>query len=371
MQVAPRPSIHLWPLLIWAAIAAAFTISVAGSNAIKAHPEPIWLTFWYSGAEWFVYGALAPFVMAFARRLSFARIALPRTIALLAAGWLAFHVSTWLIFGTIEWIFHIGAPDREWPTYSRLLILYFTKRAAFTLLVYAGIVVVAHLGALRRLAQERETRAAQLEAALATARLEVLKGQLQPHFLFNALNTVSSLIHAEPEKAEAVLARIGDLLRMTLQEANNAAIPLHREVAFLERYLDIQQMRFADRLRIVIDVPDDVSDALVPTLLLQPLAENAIRHGIEPRPAGGTLRLLAGRSGNELCLELHDDGVGISADGRNGHGTAGHGVGLANTRQRLEELYGAQHHFSVKPDPAGGTVVTIRIPWQVEGADLG
>jgi two-component system LytT family sensor kinase len=367
MHAALQPLSRWWPFLIWVAIAAAFTTSVAGSNAIKAHSEPVSLTFWYSGAEWFVYGALAPLVMAFSRRLSFARDALPRTVALLVLGWLAFHITTWVIFGTIEWVFRIGLPDREWPTYSRLLILYFTKRAAFTLLVYAGIVVVAHLGTLRRLARERETRAAQLETALAKARLEVLKGQLQPHFLFNALNTVSSLIHAEPEKAEAVLARIGDLLRMTLQEGNNAAIPLSREVAFLERYLDIQQMRFADRLRVVLDVPPEVSDALVPTLLLQPLAENAIRHGIEPRPAGGTLRLSADRSGNELCIELHDDGVGIQADGRNGHGTAGHGVGLANTRQRLEELYGPRHHFSVKPDPEGGTVVTIRIPWQVEG----
>ncbi len=369
MHAEPKPLPRLWPLLIWVAIAAAFTTSVAGSNAIKAHQEPLGLTFWYSGAEWFVYGALAPFVMAFSRRLSFARNALPRTIVLLLAGWLVFHLATWVMFGTVEWIFHIGAADRAWPTYSRLLILYFTKRAAFTLLVYAGIVVVAHLGALSRMVRERETRAAQLEAALAKARLEVLKGQLQPHFLFNALNTVSSLIHSEPEKAEAVLARIGDLLRMTLQEGSNAAIPLRREVAFLERYLDIQQMRFADRLRVVLDVPANVGEALVPTLLLQPLAENAIHHGIEPRPAGGTLRLSAARSGNELCVELHDNGVGISTDGRNGHGTAGHGVGLANTRQRLEELYGARHHFSVAPDPAGGTVVTIRIPWQVEDAE--
>lgn len=366
MRPDSNPLRRPWPFLIWMAIAAAFTISVAGSNAIKAHQEPLGLTFWYSGAEWFVYGALAPLVMAFSRRLSFVREALPRTIALLLAGWLAFHLTTWVVFGTVEWLLHIGAPDREWPTYSRLLILYFTKRAAFTLLVYAGIVVVAHLGALSRLARERAIRAAHLSAALAKARLEVLKGQLQPHFLFNALNTVSSLIQAEPEKAEQVLARIGDLLRMTLQEGSNAAIPLSREVAFLERYLDIQQIRFADRLRVVLEVPNDVSEALVPTLLLQPLAENAIRHGIEPRPSGGTLRLSAARIGDELSIELHDDGVGLAPDGGNGHGTAGHGVGLANTRQRLEELYGPRHHFAVVPNPHGGTVVTIRIPWQVE-----
>ena len=363
-----RPLFRFWPFLIWVAIAAVFTISVAGSNAVKAHSEPLGLTFWYSGAEWFVYGALAPLVVAFAPRLSLARDALPRALALLAAGWLVFHLTTWLIFGSIEYLLHIGAADREWPTYSRLLVLYFTKRAAFTLMVFAGIVVVAHLGALRRLAHERETRAAHLEAALAKARLEVLKGQLHPHFLFNALNTVSSLIHAEPEKAERVLARIGDLLRMTLQEGRAAAIPLSREVAFLERYLDIQQMRFADRLRVVIDVPASVGDALVPTLLLQPLAENAIRHGIEPQSSGGTLRLSASRRGEELCIELHDDGVGITADGSNGRDTAGCGVGLANTRQRLEELYGDRHHFSVTPDPQGGTVVRIRIPWQVESA---
>ena len=364
-----RPLLRFWPVLIWLVLACAFTLSVASMNAVKQVEEPLGRTFWYSGAEWIFYGLMSPLMVWAARRARFERDAAWSTAALLFGCWLVFHVVVSLCIAGGELVMRIGPAERVFPAFWPHYMMYLTKRAALTALVCSGIVVVVRSVALARVAQERERRAGQLEAALAKARLEVLKGQLQPHFLFNALNTVSSLIQAEPEKAEAVLARIGDLLRMTLQEANNSAIPLRREVAFLERYLDIQQMRFADRLRVVLDVPADVSEALVPTLLLQPLAENAIRHGIEPRPAGGTLRLSAARSGGELCIELHDDGVGISADGRNGHGTAGHGVGLANTRQRLEELYGARHHFSVAPDPAGGTVVTIRIPWQAEDGE--
>lgn len=362
---APRPS--PWPILAWIGLSLAFAMSVAGMNAVKAIEEPFAVTWWFSGSEWLFYGALSPLVAALVRRLPFEPPQLPRTIAVLGLGWVVFHAVVWSAYSAMEQLLQVGVPPREMPGYSLMLFTFLTKRAAFTLLVYAGIVVVTRLRTLAVVARERELRAAHLETALATARLGALQGQLQPHFLFNALNTVASLIPGEPDKAEAVLARIGDLLRITLQEGNVAMVPLERELEFLERYLDIQRLRFADRLRVEMDVAEDARTGLVPTLLLQPLAENAIKHGIEPLPAGGTLRIGAVRDGEQLRITVHDTGVGITTSGTNGRDTAGHGVGLANTRLRLAEMFGEAARFTVAPATGGGTLVTIVLPWREGG----
>ncbi len=171
----------------------------------------------------------------------------------------------------------------------------------------------------------------------------------------------------DPERAELVLSRLGDLLRLTLQEGDRGEVPLERELEFLERYTEIQRVRFADRLSVVIDVPAECRAGLVPTLLLQPLVENAIRHGIEPRASRGTVTVGARREGDTLRVWIHDDGIGIGPDGRNGLATDGHGVGLANTRQRLEQLHGASHVFTVGQRTGGGTAVEITLPWREEG----
>jgi signal transduction histidine kinase len=364
MARAPRPAVPVWPVLVWVGLSLAFTMSAAGMNAVKAVEEPFAVTWWYAGSEWLFYGALSPFVVALVRRLSFERPHLPRTIALLGLGWLVFHVVLWSAYSLVEQLLRIGSPPREMPGYQLMLFTFLTKRAAFSLMVFLGIVVVTRLRTLAAVARERQLRAAHLETALATARLDALQGQLQPHFLFNALNTVASLIPAEPEKAEAVLARIGDLLRITLQEGNVAMVPLERELDFLERYLDIQRLRFADRLRVEMAVSAEAQRAMVPTLLLQPLAENAIKHGIEPLPAGGTLRIAGARDDGQLRITVRDTGVGITSNGTNGRDTAGHGVGLANTRLRLTEMFGEAARLTVAPATGGGTLVEIVLPWR-------
>ncbi|MEO5799358.1 MAG: histidine kinase, partial [Gemmatimonadales bacterium] len=278
-----------------------------------------------------------------------------------------FHCVVQLSYVLLERTFMLGDFSGA-MAFPRHILMFLLKKAAFTIVVFIGMVLVQHLGDLYGQARDRERRAAQLRADLAQSRLQALRGQLHPHFLFNTLNTIAALVHRDPDGAERVTSRLGDLLRETLQEDGETEVPLRRELTFLERYAEIQQTRFADRLSVVIEVPAEALDALVPSLILQPLVENAIRHGIEPRAAKGTVRVSARRNGHRLELEVHDDGVGIAADGGNGHGTSGCGVGLRNTRMRLQELYGETNHaFTIGPALGGGTVASVSLPWNSGG----
>jgi len=194
------------------------------------------------------------------------------------------------------------------------------------------------------------------EAQLARAELHALKTQLRPHFLFNTLNTISSLVREEPLKAEAMLSRLGDLLRITLRDHQADEVRLADELAFVDGYLEIEQARFGDRLRVARHIDPAALDAVVPHLVLQPLVENAVRHGVGPRLAGGTVELRAERRGSTLALEVRDDGVGAAAFAE--------GVGIANTRARLAHLYGAEHRFAVSSSPGTGFSLAIEIPYR-------
>jgi two-component system, LytTR family, sensor kinase len=210
-------------------------------------------------------------------------------------------------------------------------------------------------------------RAAHLETGLTRARLQLLKTQLHPHFLFNTLNAVAALIYTDVEAAERVLARLGDLLRLALEDFGVQEAPLARELEVIRYYLEIEQARLGPRLRVCWKIAPEVTDALVPTFLLQPLIENAIRHGIAPRSEPGRIEVRAWREGAELCLEVRDDGPGLQVKAK-----PGGGVGLANTRARLLHLYGAEQHFEIVNDPRGGCVARVRLPFYepvASGAD--
>jgi hypothetical protein len=196
------------------------------------------------------------------------------------------------------------------------------------------------------------------EARLARAELAALKAQLQPHFLFNTLNTISSLVRKEPLKAEAMLARLGDLLRVVLRDHRADEVPLADELAFVDGYLELVQVRFGDRVRVTRQIDDAALDGLVPQLLLQPLVENAVHHGVGPRLAGGTMLIRAERRSDVIELEVSDDGVGA--------GEVAEGVGLANTRARLEHLYGQNHRFETRSSVEAGFAVLIEIPYRTE-----
>jgi len=208
----------------------------------------------------------------------------------------------------------------------------------------------------QRMYRQQQVAAAELQANLTEARLDALRLQLHPHFLFNTLNAIGAFVQADPERAQRMIVRLGDLLRRTLDGGNAPELPLREELEQLGPYLEIQRVRFGERLSLEIEVPGDAESALVPTLLLQPLVENAVEHGVRRTEGPARVRVSARREGDQLRLEVADNGPG-AAGGRDG-------VGLGNTRSRLLGLYGDAHRFELRTLSGGGTAVTVDLPFR-------
>lgn len=228
----------------------------------------------------------------------------------------------------------------------------------FRLPIYLAIIGAAHAAHFYRRSQERERRTLELEASLARARLETLKMQLQPHFLFNSLNAIAELVHHDSNAADDMLTALSGLLRLTLDTSSEQQLPLRRELEIVEKYLAIERVRFGDRLKVRLDISPDVYNAQVPTLLLQPLVENAIHHGLEPKTGQGALTIRATRDGNTLKLEVSDNGAGLPQ----GLPTK-EGIGLTNTRARLQELYGQDATLELYG--RDGLTVDIHLPYRL------
>ena len=212
-----------------------------------------------------------------------------------------------------------------------------------------------------------ELRLERLEKSFSEARLNALRMQLDPHFLFNALNTISSQVERDPKLARGMIEHLGDLLRLSLESKDRQEVPLAEEMAFLEHYLAIQKIRFGDQLRIETQIAPEVKYASVPCLFVQPLVENAIRHGISRRASGGTVIVSADRVGNRLEIRVLDDGVGLPAGWTLENSG---GVGLSVTRQRLAGLYSdGEACFAVNRRASGGTEVEISLPLRWTGKE--
>lgn len=305
-------------------------------------------------ADWYVWALLTPAILAIGRRFPLVR-----------AGWWWRSVPALFVAGLVFTVLRIairtgvGAVIPGIPTmrFEGALISQFHIQVA-TFWVILGIgAAFEYYGKYR----ERELRASQLESRLAQAQLEVLRMQLQPHFLFNTLHTISAFMQeGEIEAADRMISRLSDLLRLALEGAGAQEVPLRQEMDFLRRYLEIQQIRFQDQLRVRLDVPDDLLDAFVPNLILQPLVENAIKHGVTPRAEGGEVSVRVSRDDGVLHVAVRDDGPGVAAEAAGN----GNGVGLANTRARLDQLYGERHRFSVGNHPDGGALVELAIPYR-------
>ncbi len=209
--------------------------------------------------------------------------------------------------------------------------------------------------------REREQRALRLENQLVSTELQLLKMQLHPHFLFNTLHTISAMVHADPDRAEQMITQLGDLLRLTLEGVDVEEVTVKRELEFLQRYLDIQQTRFQDRLRVRLEVEPQALDARVPYLLLQPLVENAVFHGVARSSLPATIEVEVRRSNGDLCLAIRNDGP----PRRTGETEDGRGIGLSNTRARLARLYGISQELRLQPRPAGGAEVRVRLPFRI------
>ena len=296
----------------------------------------------------YVFALTTPLVLWLARRFRIERTFWRRSLAVhflagtaIAATWAMCHILLDSTFGNrIKF-----TPDNI----ARLIFVNLDKE----LLVYWIVVVVSHAVDYYQRYREGELRASQ-------AQLQALKMQLHPHFLFNALHSISALVHSDPEAADKMIARLGDFLRLTLETSAAQEVPLRQELEFLNCYLEIERIRFHDRLTTRLDVDPQVLDCCVPNLILQPVVENAIRHGVAPRSAPGHVEIRAERHGNCLRLQVRDNGAGLVDNSRR---SSTGGVGLSNTRARLSQLYGAAHHFELANDPRGGAIATIEIPY--------
>jgi two-component sensor histidine kinase len=308
---------------------------------------------------WYSWACLTPAILWLSRRAPFLdRESWKRALAVHVPGvfiitllHVALTVGSQTMIGAL-----VGQEQRSWLEEAQRM---FFNNFDWEMMTYWAIVGLSHALRYHSEAQDRALRASQLETHLVEAQLQALQRQLQPHFLFNTLNTISALMHRNVDAADNMIARLSDLLRISLHNVGVQEVTLKEELDFLSKYLEIEQTRFRDRLTVVFDVQADTLDALVPNLLLQPLVENAIKHGIGPRPTPGQIAVRARINGALLELDVQDNGVGLSAARLTDFNR---GVGLSNTRSRLDHLYGSLHRFEFRQPAEGGLLVCIAIP---------
>lgn len=305
---------------------------------------------------WLVWLALSPAIIASAKRFPFGEGTPLRWLLRHVAVGAAFSAASILLTGAVRYalatVGHAGHDSATPPLVASV---------ATGLLLYALIAVSYQAVAYHRSAREREAIATRLRADLAEARLATLEGQLHPHFLFNALNSIAALMRIDTTQAETMLEQLSELLRATLRTNPMTEVPLADALRIAEQYLAIEQVRFGARLRTSIAATGDARRALVPQLLLQPLVENAVRHGIAPLESGGLVSITASVEQGVLSIRVEDDGVGY---GNAPAARAGNGLGLRSVRSMLSHLYGAEQQFDVSPGSPAGTVVAISMPFR-------
>jgi two-component system LytT family sensor kinase len=267
-----------------------------------------------------------------------------------------------LISGTFQVVYHflfLNGPEKPYHLSATLQWIVFNSSENYG--IYGLVLLLNQVFRYYRRYREGELRASQLETQLTQAQLQALKMQLHPHFLFNTLHSISALLHRDPDTADRMIARLGDFLRLTLDNSGAQEVSLQKELEFLKCYLDIERVRFQDRLTTSLDVEPRALDSNVPNLILQPIVENALRHGLSHRSAGH-LEISAKRYNGSLRIQVKDNGPGLSAITRPKTANTREGLGLSNTRARLEQLYGGAHRFEIENAPGGGLVVTLEIP---------
>lgn len=303
--------------------------------------------------HWWTWGLLTPLIVGVDRRLpssgrQFKRIAI---MLLLGPAWTLLFVCSYTTLS-------VFVRSQRWP-----VVFGNTMQGLFWhMLIYLMIVGVSEAYMYRRQYEAAELQRARLESSFSEARLHALRIQLDPHFLFNALNTISSEVGGDPKLARRMIEHLGDLLRLSLESRGRQEVTLAEELSFLEHYLAIQKIRFGDKLKISVLVPPEVRHATVPSLFIQPLVENAIRHGISMRARGGSVSITAECCENRLFLRIQDDGVGLPAGWPSGDQT---GLGLAITRERLAGLHpDGSASLAVTRRPEGGTQVELSFPFR-------
>ena len=345
-----------WSLILvaWTLIVLTFSTQAYVFAVARARPDSYWHEFILAASEWYIWAALTPLVLFLCRRFRItSQNWIPAVLLHLAAGVVISFIQL-AIQVRLNFIVNPGYKMGYW----RVLYFFATFKLHMNLLTYWAIVALNHGVYYYEQSRARELAWSRMEADLANAQLQVLNMQLHPHFLFNTLHSISTLISEDPNNARRMVLQLSELLRASLNKIDLAQVPLQEELELLECYLSIEQTRFKDRLTIEKDIDPQSLDCDVPTMILQPLVENAVRHGINKHRQSDRISILARRSNGLLLLEVRNC-IGCV---ENGASAPARGIGLTNTRARLEQLYSNQHRFEIENREGGGVAVRLSLP---------
>jgi sensor histidine kinase YesM len=356
-----RGRLARWGIIfaVWTALAFFFTGQLYYTRLLSERP----ITWGAAASQQFIYPYLwaagTIFVLWLANRFPIegARWAAHTLLHLLFATAFVFFIS-----GTFQLVYHflfLHGPGKHYEPWTTLQWIIYNSSENYG--IYGLLILLNQVFRYYRRFREGELRTSRLQTQLASAQLEALKMQLQPHFLFNTLHSISALLHRDPDAADRMIARLGDFLRLTLENSGAREVSLRKELEFLTCYLEIERVRFQDRLTTSLEVEPDALDTPVPNLILQPIVENALRHGVAQTRGPGRVEISAKREHGSLRIRVWDNGPGLKAITRPDDGLK-IGLGLSNTRARLEQLYGASHRLELENAPQGGLLVTLEIP---------
>jgi two-component system LytT family sensor kinase len=361
-----RPQSHrwIWIASIWSGFAlvdAMETVLVMRGEGMHHAWTRLFVTTVFSWLPWALSTVL---VLRLGRRFPpvklrplttwLAHVAACATIGLVFAAW-----TTWLDFA-----FNPYARPSYPGTFAHLWFDKFYNGVLTSMVLYATIVTVSYVLDSRERLARQQTETARLNELLSKVQLDALRRQIEPHFLFNTLNAVAGLVReGRNDAAVSMIAGLSDFLRRVLQDSTQQQVPLAEEMEFAQKYLDIQKVRFAERLQLSVDVPRELYPAQVPSLILQPMVENAVKHGIAKRAQGGAIRIAASRCDGVLTLRVCNDGPSLPVDWEMTHS----GIGISNVRTRLQSLYGDAFTLSMRNQDAGGVEVSVSLPFVVAG----
>lgn len=353
----PFSKIPPWLVLVgfWSLVA--LVIATLSHSRMVAVERPSQYVKWLieSLLIWNYWSLISPLIFALGNKLYVDRRRVRTAVLLLVAGLLIAVTFIAYQVGISMWVM-----GESFERYRATVIGQLAWFGTYALLIFGGIIAMGYARAYRNRWQARERMVHELETQLTRAQLDVLKSQLQPHFFFNTLNSISVLIRkGEPDLAQAMLGRLSELLRYSLSLGNRQTVPLGEEIDFVRGYLEIEKARFGDRLSVHIVVPDSCLSVPVPPLIIQPLVENAIRHGLADKAEGGKVSVIVAKTGEAIEIHVEDTGVGFDT---NTSGRPEEGIGIGNTRARLERLYSRRYTLAIDSPPGGPTRVRIVIP---------
>jgi two-component system LytT family sensor kinase len=347
--------------LLWTLIGLCFAGQLYLSRAKIGQPVSWGFAIGRALSDWYVFALLSIPALWLARRFRIERGHWVSSVFIHIVGSIVFSIGWMLVRAIIEqWESGLTEnPVSFSDAFSHALVATFF----FNLLIYSVVVSISHTAAYYTKYQDHAIQTAELEKRLTESRLQALQMQLNPHFLFNTLHAISALMHKDVEAADRMIARLSDLLRYALESTDEQEVTLGQEIQFLDRYLEIEQTRFGSRLQVVKKLDPETLQVLVPNLILQPIIENAIRHGIEPHARTGIIEISSRQENGQLVMQVRDNGSGLNS--RQPHRE---GVGLSNSRARLEQLHPGKHRFEFTTD--NGLLVTVAVPWRTSDANL-